>query len=92
VSSELPELLSHSTFKLHHVALSWAFDLNTPVTGPGTGGADFVGPADIREEVTLDKSGNSYEGQFTLVQYAPDGTTRLATIIGTVTATRITVD
>jgi len=84
--------VKHSTFKLNHFALAWAFGLNTPVTGPGTGGADFVGPANIREEVTLDSSGNSYEGTFTLVQYAPDRTTVLATVTGTVTATRITVD
>jgi len=83
--------IGHSTYKLNHVALSWAFDAN-PGTGPGTGGADFVGPANIREEVTVDHSGNSYQGTFTLVQYEPDGTTVIATIIGTVTATRITAD
>ena len=52
----------------------------------------FVGPANIREQVTVDSSGNNYEGTFTLVQYEPDGITVLATITGTVTATRITAD
>ncbi len=81
-----------STFKLNHFALAWAFDASTPSTGPGTGGADFVGPANIREEIIVDKSGNSYKGNFILIQYEPDGTTVAATITGTVTATRITAD
>jgi hypothetical protein len=72
--------------------LAWAFDANAPDTGPGTGGAIFVGPANIREQVTVDSSGNNYEGNFTVVQYGPDGITVLATITGTVTATRITAD
>jgi len=84
--------IGHSTYKLNHFAMAWAFDANAPVTGPGTGGAIFVGPTNIREQVTLDSSGNSYEGNFTLVQYEPDGITVLATITGTVTATRITAD
>jgi hypothetical protein len=82
----------HSTYKLNHFALAWAFDASTPSTGPGTGGADFVGPANIREEITVDHSGNSYQGNFILIQYEADGTTVAATITGTVTATRITAD
>ncbi len=81
-----------STYKLNHFALAWAFDAGTSPTGPGIGGADFVGPANIREEITLDERGNSYHGNFTLTQYEPDGTTIIATISGTVTATRITPD
>jgi hypothetical protein len=84
--------IGRSTYKLNHFALAWAFDASNPGTGPGTGGADFVGPANIREQVTVDRSGNSYEGTFTLVQYEPDGITVVATITGTVTATRITAD
>ena len=81
-----------STYKLNHFALSWAFDASTPSTAPGTGGADFVGPTNIREEIIVDKSGNTYQGNFILIQYAPDGTTVEATITGTVKATRITAD
>ena len=84
--------ISRSTYKLNHFGLSWAFDANAPDTGPGTGGAIFVGPANIREQVTVDRSGNNYEGTFTVVQYDPDGITVVATITGTVTATRITAD
>jgi hypothetical protein len=80
------------TYKLNHVALSWAFDASTPATAPGTGGADFVGPANIREEIIVDRSGNSYKGNFILIQYEADGTTMAATITGTVKATRITAD
>jgi hypothetical protein len=81
-----------STFKLNHFALAWSWDPNTPVTGPGTGGADFAGPANIRETVTLDKTGNQYQGWFTLTQYQTDGTTIAEAVTGKVTATRITVD
>jgi len=84
--------IGHSTFNLNHFGLSWAFDANVPPTAPGTGGATFVGPANIRETVTVDHSGNSYQGTFTVVQYEPDGVTVAATITGTVTATRITAD
>ncbi len=66
------EQVGHATYKLNHFALAWAFDPNAPVTGPGTGGADFVGPANIRETVTVDRSANHYSGWFTLVQYAAE--------------------
>jgi hypothetical protein len=83
-----------STYKLNHFALAWAFDADAPVTGPGTGGADFVGPANIRETITVAASGNSYHGHFTLTQYEPDGVTVVppTPIVGTVTGTRITAD
>jgi len=84
--------IGRSKYKLNHFALAWAYDPNTPATAPGTGGADFVGPANIREQITLNPGGNTYHGSFTLIQYEPDGTTIAATITGTVTATRITPD
>jgi len=84
--------VGQSTYKLNHFALAWAWDPITPATAPGTGGADFIGPANIREVITLDHTGNHYQGTFTLTQYASDGTTVLATVTGTVTGTRITVD
>jgi len=69
------------TFKLNHIALSW-----DPT------GSELVGPANIRESVKVDRKGGSYSGTFTLDQYAQDGTTVLAHIAGTVSATRITAD
>jgi hypothetical protein len=68
-----------SSYKLNHFALSYDLDGN------------FIGPARIYEEVTLDHSGNHYDGTFTIEQYDPSGNL-LAHIAGQVTATRITVD
>ena len=65
--------VGRSTYKLNHFALGWNFDPNAPITGPGTGGATFAGTTNIREVVTLDSTGNSYTGTFTLTSYTPDG-------------------
>jgi len=67
------------TYELNHFAL--AFDTSN----------NFVGPAQIRENITLDKKGNNYSGTFTIDQYNPAGTL-LAEVKGNITATRITVD
>lgn len=67
------------TYQLNHFALS--FDTSN----------NFVGPAQIRENVTLDRKGNSYAGTFTIDQYDPDGNL-LAEVKGNVSATRITVN
>jgi len=72
---------TRGTFKLNHFALSW-----------DTNGTTFVGPANLREEVVLDESEDSYTGTFTIDQFGPDGTTVLAHITGQVTATRIKAD
>jgi hypothetical protein len=71
----------HSSYALNHVTLSW-----DPT------GSFFVGPGSIHELVTVDPSGNAYSGTFTIDQYAQDGTTVLAHLAGTVSATRITAD
>src|SRR5882762_621967 len=68
-----------STYKLNHFALS--SDLN----------GNLVGPANIREDVTLDSSGNSYSGTFSIDQFDLYGSI-LAHIVGHISATRITVD
>jgi len=67
------------TYKLNHFALS--SDLN----------GNLIGPANIREDVTLDASGNSYTGKFTIDQFDLNGNT-LAHVAGNISATRITVD
>ncbi len=79
-----------SGYSLNHWAISW--DANS----------NFVGPANIREEVTVDGSGNSFSGTFSIDQYVsppppagsqPDLTDlsiHVAHITGTVSATRIT--
>jgi hypothetical protein len=63
------EQVGHSSYKLNHFALGWNFDADAPVTGAGTGGATFAGTTNIREEVWLDDSGDSYTGTFTLTSY-----------------------
>jgi hypothetical protein len=71
-----------STFKLNHFALAW-----------DDTGSVFVGPANIREFVKVDRTGNSYKGTFTIDQYSTDGTTHLGPhVAGVVSATRITAD
>jgi len=65
-------------YRLNHWALLWT-----------TSGATYVGPAQVREYIRLSRDGNSYAGNFILIQYAPDGTTQLSKALGTVTGTRI---
>jgi len=68
-----------STYKLNHFALS--SDLN----------GNMIGPANIREDVTLDAHGTGHSGTFSISQYDTSGNL-LVQIVGEVKATRITVD
>ena len=74
-----------NTYKMRHIALSWVSADSTP---PGP--TQYLGPAIITEQVTLDRAGNRYEGTFTLDQYAKDEVTLLEHIAGKVAATRFT--
>jgi hypothetical protein len=85
------EMTGPNTYKLKHVALSWISGDTPPPLGP-VSPAVFVGPAIIREVVTLDRSRNTFEGTFTIDQYARDQATLLQHIGGKITGTRITVD
>jgi len=69
-----------SHYELNHVALSW----------DGTG-QNLVGPANIKEEVTVDRSGDRYTGRFTIDQFDTSGNL-LAHIAGELTGVRIKVD
>jgi hypothetical protein len=80
-----------NSYALKHVALAWISSDTPPPLGPKSP-AVFVGPAIIREVVTLDRAQNHFAGSFTIDQYAQDETTLLQHIGGKVTATRITVD
>ena len=71
--------VGRSHYKLNHFGLSSNLD--------GT----MVGPANIREEVTLGRGGSTYTGSFTIDQFDVSGNL-LAHITGQVAATRITVD
>ena len=76
------EKTRRGTYKLNHFGLSWD---TTPIP-------TFIGPANIREEVILDKSENKYFGVFTIDQFDAKGKTVIMHIAGQVTAERITVD
>jgi hypothetical protein len=67
------------SFKLKHP--SWTYDNNGNLTGIAT----------IREQITLDPSGNTFKGTFT-VDVADLNGNALLHIAGTVSAKRITVD
>ncbi|HKV62918.1 MAG TPA: hypothetical protein VJO16_13455 [Candidatus Acidoferrum sp.] len=69
-----------SSYKLNHFALSW-----DPT------GKTLIGPANIKEEIVLDGTENSYSGTFTIDQYDTEGHL-LAHISGLVSAKRITAD
>ena len=68
-------------YKLNHYALAW-----DPT------GTVFVGPANIREQLQLNRGGNSYSGTFSLTQFGADGSTVLVNLVGTVSASRLTPD
>ena len=67
------------SYELNHFGLS--FDTS----------GNFVGPAQIREEITLDEKTDQYSGNFKIDQYDPTGKL-LQEIVGQVTAKRVTVD
>ncbi len=69
------------TYELNHFALSY-----DPASG------DLTGKADIREQVTLDPSGNEFTGTFTIDTYDPATGVKVDHIAGTVAAQRVTVD
>jgi len=68
------------TYELNHIGQSW-----DPVKNV------YVGPAFIKQYVTLHDGGDKYTGAFFLTQYAADGKTVLVKIKGLISATRVTV-
>jgi len=67
------------SYELNHFGLS--FDTSN----------NFVGPAQIHEDVTLNKKADQYTGTFKIDQYDPSGNV-LVELLGQVTGDRITVD
>jgi hypothetical protein len=67
-------------FKLNHFAAAW----------DSTGG-NLIGPAQIREQITLAPNGNKFSGTFTIDQY-DESQNRVAHVQGIITGTRIEVD
>ncbi len=70
----------HGTYKLNHYALSY----------DATSGL-LNATANIRENITLDHSGNNYTGTFTIDVLTPDGV-QVAHVEGTITGQRVTAD
>jgi len=68
----------HARYKLNHFAISWA-------------NGNLLGPANIREDVTLSHDGNSFTGTFTVDQYDQFGNS-LVHLVGQIEGKRITVD
>ena len=82
-----------SSYKLNHFALSWdatGKSCTLPQQPDATG--CFEGPTNIREEVTVDHSGNHYDGTVTIDQYDPTEMHLLFELKGTVSGDRITAD
>lgn len=69
-----------ATYKLNHYALSW-----DPT------GMNLIGPANVREKVTVAQGNKTYSGTFTLDQYDTNGNL-LVHLAGNVSAQRITAD
>ncbi len=67
------------TYKLNHQLLN--FDPSGVLIGPGT----------IREEVVLDRGGNSFSGTFTIDLFDTSGNT-IVHVVGRITGARFTVD
>jgi hypothetical protein len=78
------------SYKLNHFALSWdnTGQLCTPAAGASS---CFVGPTNIREQVSLDPRADSYTGTVTITQYDTAGH-KMFQLTGTISAHRITAD
>jgi hypothetical protein len=72
--------LGNGKYKLNHFAASW-----------DSTGSNLIGPANIKEAITLEPSGSKFAGTFTIDQYDEAGN-NLAHLQGNITGTRITPD
>ncbi len=73
-------------YELNHYAISWD---PTPTTADPTG--TILGPARIKETLTLGSGGNELTGSFTITQY-DESLNVLANVVGKIVATRVTVN
>jgi len=78
------------TYRLNHVALSWD-NTGKFCTPPAGSPSCFVGPANIREQVTVDPHGDTYTGWVTITQYNTSDQA-MFTLKGDVAARRITAN
>ena len=71
-------------YSLNHFAISW-----DPTPSDADPNGVILGPASIRENVTLSANGATFSGTFLIVQY-DETLKKLAEVKGNITATRIT--
>lgn len=90
MNSSRPPATGNFCLGVWHKSGPSSYDLNHFGLSSDPGG-NLIGPAQIREQVTLDRKGNRYEGTFTIDQYDVSGNP-LAHVSGRITATRITVE
>jgi hypothetical protein len=69
------------TYEVNHFALSY-----DPTSG------NLVNKINIREQVTLDPSGDQFSGTFTITIFNAAGTQQVDKVTGNIAATRVTVD
>lgn len=69
------------TYEVNHFALSY----------DATSGS-LANKVNIREQITMDPSGNQFSGTFTIDIYNADGTQQVDHLAGNIAATRVTVD
>lgn len=86
------EQIGNRTYKLKHIGLSYASSDTPPTQHGPVVPAAYVGPGIIRQVVTVNPSGKTFEGTFTIDQYAQDEVTLLQHIAGKIVGTRFTVD
>jgi len=72
-------------YSLNHFAIAW-----DPTPSNSDPNGVILGPASIRETVTVSPNGKSFSGTFTIVQY-DETLKKLAEVKGNITGTRITV-
>ena len=77
-------------YKVNHFALIWDNTGKLCTPEPGAPSC-FVGAANVREEIVLDRHGNTYTGIVTIDQYDPDNNWMFR-LRGTVAANRIKAD
>jgi hypothetical protein len=75
-------------YKLNHFATFW--DPTKGEVGPAGPAGELVGPANVRETITLAPNGETFAGTFTIDQY-DENLNHLVHMQGKITATRITV-
>jgi hypothetical protein len=74
------EKVGERCYRLNHFGISY-----------DSTGLNLVGPAQIRQELTLNAKGDELSGTFTIDQYDESGN-KLAHVQGTITGTRVTME